>query len=79
VLYLIVAVVRGSWLGAIAPLAIMVASIAAQGRGHRWEPVPPQPFKGPFDAMARIFCEQWITFPRFVLAGRLFAEARPEQ
>lgn len=76
---LVAAVIRGSWLGAIGAVAIMVASIAAQGRGHRWEPVPAQPFKGPFDAVARIFCEQWITFPRFVLAGRWFGAARRGQ
>ena len=47
----------------------MVLSLALQGRGHRWEPVPPEPFTGPMNAVARLLCEQWITFPRFVLSG----------
>jgi hypothetical protein len=44
-------------------------SIALQGRGHRGEPVPPVPFSSSGNALARIFLEQWITFPRFVLSG----------
>lgn len=66
---LVVAVARGSWPGALIAVAAMVASIAAQGQGHRWEPVPPEPFSSAFNALARIFCEQWVTFPRFVLSG----------
>ena len=66
---LVVTVVRGSWVGAVVAVAAMVASIAAQGRGHRREPVPPEPFTSPFNALSRIFCEQWVTFPRFVLSG----------
>ena len=66
---LVVAITRASWAGALVAVVIMVASIAAQGRGHTWEPVPPEPFSSPFNAVARIFCEQWLTFPRFVLSG----------
>ena len=56
------------------PLALllllpMVAAVAAQGRGHRGEPVAAVPFRSPFDGMARLFVEQCITFPRFVLSG----------
>jgi hypothetical protein len=47
----------------------MVAAIALQGRGHKRERVPPAPFRGPLDVVARIAVEQWITFPRFVLSG----------
>ena len=32
-------------------------------------PSPPEPFTGPLNAIARLLCEQWITFPRFVLSG----------
>ena len=60
---------RGAWIGAFLALADMGLSIALQGRGHKGEPVPPEPFAGPADVMARIFAEQWITFPRFVLSG----------
>jgi len=28
-----------------------------------------EPFTGPLNAMSRIFLEQWVTFPRFVLSG----------
>jgi|SRR5215469_5955568 len=66
---LVVALIRGSWIGALVAVVIMVASFAAQGRGHRWEAVAPEPFSSPLNAVARIFCEQWVTFPRFVLSG----------
>jgi hypothetical protein len=54
---------------ALAGLGGMVAAVALQGRGHRLETVPPVPFQGPGDVVARIFVEQWVTFPRFVLSG----------
>jgi hypothetical protein len=50
-------------------MAAMVVSVALQGRGHRQEPVPPEPFSGPVNAVARLFFEQWVTFPRFVISG----------
>jgi len=66
---LVVAITRASRVAALVAVVAMVASIAAQGRGHTWEPVAPEPFSSPFNAVARIFCEQWVTFPRFVLSG----------
>jgi hypothetical protein len=33
------------------------------------EPVPPEPFTGAGNAVARLLLEQWITFPRFVVSG----------
>ena len=66
---LVVAVARGAaGLGGLALVAMLV-SIALQGRGHRVEPVPPEPFTGPANAVTRILLEQWVTFPRFVLTG----------
>ena len=66
---LVVALLSRSWpLGAVS-LAIMVISVALQGRGHKQEQVPPEPFTGPANAISRIFLEQWVTFPRFVLSG----------
>jgi hypothetical protein len=56
------------WLVAAGPAA-MAAAMALQGRGHQRETTPPIPFAGPLDVVARIFVEQWITFPRFVAAG----------
>lgn len=54
-----------------AGLVMCVLAMAAQGRGHKLEAVPPIPFRGPLDVIARIFVEQWITFPRFVLSGAI--------
>jgi hypothetical protein len=57
----------------VAVLAIgigcIVVAVDAQGRGHRLEPVPPEPFSGPANFIARLFLEQWVTFPRFVFSG----------
>jgi len=47
----------------------MVLAMALQGRGHRLEARPPDPFRGPLDVVARIFAEQLVTFPRYVLTG----------
>lgn len=58
-------------LGAAGGVFAMATAMAVQGRGHRSEETPPAPFLGPFDVVARIFVEQWITFPRFVLSGGL--------
>jgi hypothetical protein len=67
-------VLASPWLGvgaALAGLLAMATALAAQGRGHRLEPKPPVPFRGPLDIVLRIFAEQWITWPRFVLSGGL--------
>ncbi|HXJ77148.1 MAG TPA: Mpo1-like protein [Candidatus Methylomirabilis sp.] len=50
-------------------LAGIVLSVIVQGRGHRLEAVPPEPFTGPANFAGRLFLEQWVTFPRFVLSG----------
>ena len=65
----VVAAFRGLWIVGVVGVAAMFLSIALQGRGHRQEVVPPEPFTSPTNAIARIFLEQWITFPRFVLSG----------
>lgn len=59
------------WLGplALGGLALLPVAMALQGRGHRGESVSPVPFAGAVDVLARIFAEQLITFPRFVLGG----------
>ena len=66
---LVVALSQGRLGLALWALAGMVLSLALQGRGHRLESVPPEPFTGPGQAVARLFFEQWLTFPRFVLSG----------
>jgi 2-hydroxy-palmitic acid dioxygenase Mpo1-like len=65
----LVAIVQRSWLVGIVAVVVMAFAIALQGRGHRHEPVPPEPFTSPLNAVSRIFLEQWVTFPRFVLSG----------
>jgi hypothetical protein len=66
---LLLALAGGFWLVALAGAATMAVSVALQGSGHRKEPVPPEPFTSPANAIARLVLEQWITFPRFVLSG----------
>jgi hypothetical protein len=78
---LVAALVGGAWLVAGVAALAMVASIALQGIGHKREPIPPEPFTGPANAVSRLVLEQWITFPRFVLSGgwlRAWREAQAE-
>ena len=65
----LVSLAMRSWVGAVGGVAIAAAAFAAKGRGHGIEPEPPAPFTGPGDFVKRIFAEQFITFPRFVLSG----------
>ena len=60
---LVVTVLLGLWAAAAAALAVMALSMAVQGRGHKLEDVPPEPFTGPANALSRVFLEQWVTFP----------------
>jgi O-antigen/teichoic acid export membrane protein len=73
---LLVALAQGTWLVVVLALVAMVVSVALQGRGHRQEATPPEPFTSPANAVARIFCEQWVTFPRFVLSGGWYRALR---
>jgi hypothetical protein len=56
------------WRYAAAGLASSLVSIVLQGRGHAREEKKPT-FGGPLNVVARIFAEQFVTFPRFVLGG----------
>src|SRR5262249_30035022 len=67
-LALVLAPLASLWL-APAGLALMGGAIAAQGRGHKREENAPVPFEGPVDFATRLFVEQWVTFPRYVLSG----------
>ena len=57
-------------------LGCILVAVALQGRGHRSEPVPPEPFSGPLNFVSRLFFEQWVTFPRFVFSGGWLAALR---
>jgi len=58
-----------SWVAAAGGVVVAVTAFAAEARGHAVEPQAPAPFTGPASAVQRIFAEQFITFPRFVLTG----------
>jgi uncharacterized membrane protein YGL010W len=70
VLAFITQALRAQWFGAAFALVVAVAAFAVQGIGHKRERVAPEPFAGPGDFVARVFAEQFITFPRFVLMGQ---------
>ena len=74
---LVLGLLKGSApVGAVSVVAMGV-SVALQGRGHKQEEVPPEPFTSPVNAVLRIFLEQWITFPRFVISGKWRRAIRP--
>lgn len=66
------ALVRLSLFGLVVSLTGFTLSLIMQARGHKLEPVQPEPFKNNIDFACRILAEQWITFPRFVLTGGWF-------
>lgn len=63
------ALLHGAWHSVLGEAILMALAFAVQGFGHKTEPVPSIPFSSVGNAFARIFAEQWITFPRFVLTG----------
>lgn len=76
---LVAGTVRLAGIEVLIGVGSMAVSMALQGRGHRGESVPAAPFSSMGNALARIFLEQWITFPRFVATGgwwRAFRRAR---
>lgn len=66
---LAVSLLRGAWIAALIGVVLTAVSLMAQGRGHRSEPNPAEPFTSPLSAVLRLLAEQWISFPRFVLSG----------
>ena len=73
---LVVAVVQLSVVLLAVAIGCIVVAVAVQSRGHRLEPVPPEPFSGPLNFVSRLFFEQWVTFPRFVISGGWSAALR---
>jgi phage terminase small subunit len=77
---LVAGVLRLSLTLVVAGVVGLVLALAVEGRGHARETVPAEPFAGPLDFAGRLFFEQWVTFPRFVLSrgwARNFARAEP--
>jgi len=66
---LVAALILGSGWLAIAGVIGVVLPVILQARGHRREAQAPAPFRGPLDVVVRLFVEQWVTFPRYVLSG----------
>lgn len=68
------------WPPVVLGFACLLVPVIAQGFGHkRLEPNPPAPFTNPWNFVARLTLEQWITFPRYVLSGgwgRAYRDAR---
>ena len=73
---LVYGVVAGGLGVAVLGAVAMLASIVAQGRGHRREREAPTPFNGGGDVVTRLLAEQWVTFPRFVLSGAWYRNMR---
>ena len=65
----VLALLQGQWTKALVALVVMLLAFAVQAVGHGKEANPSIPFAGPANAFGRIFVEQWINFPRYVLSG----------
>jgi len=61
---------------AIISTMVMATSIGVQGLGHAKEELPAIPFSSPVNALTRIFLEQFVTFPRFVISGKWYTVLR---
>lgn len=73
---LLAAIARLSLLFLVVAIGCLIVALALQGRGHRLEAVPPEPFSGSLNFVSRLLLEQWITFPRFVFSGGWLAALR---
>ena len=74
--------VMGLFVPALVMLGVAALAFLVQGIAHKREPEAPIPFDGPLDFIARLFVEQFITFPRFVFTGgwaRACAAPKTEQ
>jgi Protein of unknown function (DUF962) len=76
---LVAAIVQCSLALLLVAVGCVVVALVLQGRGHKLEAVPPEPFNGPLNFVSRFFLEQWVTFPRFVFSGGWIAALRKER
>lgn len=58
-----------SWVTSVVGLGSMLLAVVAQGRGHAMEKNAPIPFASKGEGVARLFLENWVNFPRFVVTG----------
>ena len=58
-----------SVVGVVVCVVFAALAFLVQGLGHKRESTRPVPFDGPADFLRRVFAEQFVTFPRFVLSG----------
>jgi uncharacterized membrane protein YGL010W len=68
-LALVSCLLHGYWFAAALSFLLMVLAFAVQAVGHKRESEAPIPFDGAGDFLGRVFIEQFITFPRFILSG----------
>jgi Protein of unknown function (DUF962) len=76
---LVAALVKASLALLLVAVGCVIVALVLQGRGHKLEAVPPEPFSGPLNFVSRFFLEQWVTFPRFVFSGGWVAALRQER
>ena len=65
-----------SWSLAVFGLTAMLVGFVLQGVGHRYERNAPPPFASPADFFLRIFTEQFVIFPRFLVSGAWLRSVR---
>ncbi len=73
---LLLAVVRLDFAQMLVALLITLGSFALQGLGHNKEANPSQPFSSIHNAVLRILCEQFYSFPKFVFSGQWYRAFR---
>ncbi len=66
---LVLALLQGNVWRVVGSLIEMLIAFGVQAIGHGKESNPSIPFSSSTNAFGRIFIEQWINFPRFVLSG----------
>lgn len=66
---MIASLLNRNGMGALAGLVLMALSFAVQAVGHKNETVASVPFGSVGNAFKRVFIEQWVTFPKFVVSG----------
>ncbi|HAI58779.1 MAG TPA: terminase [Xanthomonadaceae bacterium] len=56
-------------IGFVVSLGFAAIAFGVQALGHARERLGHEPYRGPADFVSRVFAEQFVTFPRFVLSG----------